>query len=358
MHAALDYELEHFNPRSREGSDFQLRTVIFHQASFQSTLPRGERPCTGSDDHGADRFQSTLPRGERQSGERKPPSYVLFQSTLPRGERLRCSPVVSRIRLFDPNISNEDGDYKEYRVPVISIHAPARGATPAARRQAGRMSISIHAPARGATQHLVGQGSEQVISIHAPARGATFTPPAFLSASSTISIHAPARGATQTVSAESVHVAISIHAPARGATAFLAQVFQITGIISIHAPARGATRQQLSPYPSAQFQSTLPRGERLVPCGIVIKGTRFQSTLPRGERPRPGHTADTAHQISIHAPARGATIHSSTKHSPRGNFNPRSREGSDPVDSSACVIVCDFNPRSREGSDNGKIKSW
>ena len=128
--------------------------------------------------------------------------------------------------------------------------------------------------------------------------------------------------------------------------------------ISIHAPARGATRQQLSPYPSAQFQSTLPRGERLVPCGIVIKGTRFQSTLPRGERPRPGHTADTAHQISIHAPARGATIHSSTKHSPRGNFNPRSREGSDPVDSSACVIVCDFNPRSREGSDNGKIKSW
>ena len=243
-------------------------------------------------------------------------------------------------------------------VPVISIHAPARGATPAARRQAGRMSISIHAPARGATQHLVGQGSEQVISIHAPARGATFTPPAFLSASSTISIHAPARGATQTVSAESVHVAISIHAPARGATAFLAQVFQITGIISIHAPARGATRQQLSPYPSAQFQSTLPRGERLVPCGIVIKGTRFQSTLPRGERPRPGHTADTAHQISIHAPARGATIHSSTKHSPRGNFNPRSREGSDPVDSSACVIVCDFNPRSREGSDNGKIKSW
>ena len=218
-------------------------------------------------------------------------------------------------------------------------------------------AISIHAPARGATIYISGLIFVPVISIHAPARGAT--PAARRQAGRmSISIHAPARGATQTVSAESVHVAISIHAPARGATAFLAQVFQITGIISIHAPARGATRQQLSPYPSAQFQSTLPRGERLVPCGIVIKGTRFQSTLPRGERPRPGHTADTAHQISIHAPARGATIHSSTKHSPRGNFNPRSREGSDPVDSSACVIVCDFNPRSREGSDNGKIKSW
>ena len=147
------------------------------------------------------------------------------------------------------------------------------------------MSISIHAPARGATQHLVGQGSEQVISIHAPARGAT-----------------------QTVSAESVHVAISIHAPARGATAFLAQVFQITGIISIHAPARGATRQQLSPYPSAQFQSTLPRGERLVPCGIVIKGTRFQSTLPRGERRYIRRRSTHRAEISIHAPARGATL--------------------------------------------------
>ena len=33
------------------------------------------------------------------------------------------------------------------------------------------------------------------------------------------------------------------------------------------------------------------------------------------------------------------------------NFNPRSREGSDCVDSAASISARDFNPRSREGSD-------
>ena len=34
-------------------------------------------------------------------------------------------------------------------------------------------------------------------------------------------------------------------------------------------------------------------------------------------------------------------------------FNPRSREGSDYLESGDSVILDDFNPRSREGSDNG-----
>ena len=36
------------------------------------------------------------------------------------------------------------------------------------------------------------------------------------------------------------------------------------------------------------FQSTLPRGERHDHQYIQLKANRFQSTLPRGERPRPG----------------------------------------------------------------------
>ena len=54
-------------------------------------------------------------------------------------------------------------------------------------------------------------------------------------------------------------------------------------------------------------------------------------------------------QISIHAPAKGAT----TLPLPPiyGNFNPRSREGSDQLSPTYNTDHIDFNPRSREGSD-------
>ena len=55
--------------------------------------------------------------------------------------------------------------------------------------------------------------------------------------------------------------------------------------------------------------------------------------------------------ISIRAPARGATRCGNCNFRGFGNFNPRSREGSD---TSAFAVACklsNFNPRSREGSD-------
>ena len=99
----------HFNPRSREGSDlFTIRRILI--TSFQSTLPRGERPLTQSVPTWSAVFQSTLPRGERRGcvgivlkhndfnprsreGSDSAPCaafafIAIFQSTLPRGERL------------------------------------------------------------------------------------------------------------------------------------------------------------------------------------------------------------------------------------------------------------------------------
>ena len=122
---------------------------------------------------------------------------------------------------------------------IISIHAPARGATyydkkskskhrnfnprsrkgsdlppnsinfcwryfnPRSRKgsdtanigKRNKNKISIHAPARGATGIHWRVPGRRVISIHAPARGATEAG-AFLNGASGISIHAPARGAT------------------------------------------------------------------------------------------------------------------------------------------------------------------
>ena len=79
------------------------------------------------------------------------------------------------------------------------------------------------------------------------------------------------------------------------------------GKISIHAPARGATTPENLKEVKVQFQSTLPRGERLYFC---IKS-----------------------QLRIH------------------DFNPRSREGSDRFCAFGFQCLNYFNPRSREGSD-------
>ena len=100
-----------------------------------------------------------------------------------------------------------------------------------------------------------------------------------------ISIHAPARGATRQAEEINRKIRISIHAPARGATALMFKsftivedfnprsrkgsddysivVYQLKNGISIHAPARGATADIRQNRKNAEFQSTLPQGERL-----------------------------------------------------------------------------------------------
>ncbi len=165
-----------------------------------------------------------------------------------------------------------------------------------------------------------------------------------------ISIHAPARGATCRIFRVFRNKIISIHAPARGATfSPLVKLFCYT--ISIHAPARGATEKQKGGEQMSQFQSTLPRGERHGVATAESTTYIFQSTLPRGERRLTMENVINLGDISIHAPARGATffprlvgctflisIHAPARgatdyirqvgHLPE-NFNPRSREGSD-----------------------------
>ena len=59
----------------------------------------------------------------------------------------------------------------------------------------------------------------------------------------------------------SVSSAISIHAPAKGATAGSSTLTYTTGI-SIHAPAKGATACLAVLFTAFLFQSTLPRRER------------------------------------------------------------------------------------------------
>ena len=60
-------------------------------------------------------------------------------------------------------------------------------------------------------------------------------------------------------------------------------------------------------------------------------------------------------QISIHAPARGATMVRLSLCTTQIYFNPRSREGSDSFSWSVQDLNQNFNPRSREGSDGAAL---
>mgnify|MGYP003225650538 CR=1 FL=1 len=153
--------------------------------------------------------------------------HSLFQSTLPRRERL------SAILQF----------HQAYR---ISIHAPAKGATPAGAKNQFNDFISIHAPAKGATGTVGGVGMTENISIHAPAKGAThcqnklagniddFNPRSregsdhirlimvirILVFQSTL----PRRERRDYLTNKVFRLVISIHAPAKGATQFQTQL--------------------------------------------------------------------------------------------------------------------------------------
>ena len=99
--------------------------------------------------------------------------------------------------------------------------------------------------------------------------------------------------------------------------------------ISIHAPAKGATgTERLKELMDYHFNPRSREGSDQI---LRIQGLKlpFQSTLPRRERHL--YLIHKIHGliISIHAPAKGATVlHQPTKWL-REYFNPRSREGSD-----------------------------
>ena len=77
----------------------------------------------------------------------------------------------------------------------------------------------------------------------------------------------------------------------------------------------------------------------------------FQSSLPRRERQVSSDYLLDLNPISIHAPAKGATIQTYRNTNRNHDFNPRSREGSDTALFFCPITALHFNPRSREGSD-------
>ena len=128
---------------------------------------------------------------------------------------------------------------------------------------------------------------------------------------------------------------------------------EVTDSISIHAPARGATTSgAYSPMLSSNFNPRTRKGcDKHVISGVSI-------LLHFNPRTRKGcdveqRTVKEAKHISIHAPARGATAKMGSAALPSRYFNPRTRKGCDIPITVLFRRASHFNPRTRKGCDVG-----
>ena len=185
--------------------------------------------------------------------------------------------------------------------------------------------ISIHAPAKGATRIQIICNQAVIISIHAPAKGATFCL-RMLPSNYHISIHAPAKGATMLHSIHADYPLFQSTLPqrerrctllhcrfrtnfnprSRKGSDFTITKFAYYKAISIHAPAKGATRNSSVRDIVFLFQSTLPQRERRGIVGIKAERCYFN---PRSRKGSDKYCLVKVCfiNISIHAPAKGAT---------------------------------------------------
>ena len=194
---------------------------------------------------------------------------VLFQSTLPRGERRSSHRQAIRLHR------------------LVSIHAPARGATPDGRTADARLT-SFNPRSRA--------GSDS----HAPASHAT----------ASRCFNPRSRAGSDGRCMPTGRMTMSFNPRSRAGSDSKCRRHRCNvGMFQSTLP-RGERqcRHGCQPRLLDMFQSTLPRGERL---HHAIAGRHasamFQSTLPRGERHRSAVSTSRCCMVSIHAPARGAT---------------------------------------------------
>ena len=154
--------------------------------------------------------------------------------------------------------------------------------------------------------------------------------PLLLAPLNQVSIHAPARGATAEQFPK-IHIFSQFQSTRpRGARRFRILSFSAVTAVSIHAPARGATSRRAHGASKSRCFNPRARAGRDAIC-VVRKRRRimFQSTRPRGARHSSLLYRWVPSLVSIHAPARGATLTAPGFCCIHGGFNPRARAGRD-----------------------------
>ena len=146
-----------------------------------------------------------------------------------------------------------------------------------------------------------------VVSIHAPAWGATGARLEKLAARKQFQSTPPRGGRRKTLTQRRTNP-VSIHAPAWGATRDTDAIRVQTAVFQSTPPRGGRRTTDRGAGMDKEFQSTPPRGGRQPDMFLLVKAFRFQSTPPRGgRRTQAAHDKGQSARVSIHAPAWGAT---------------------------------------------------
>ena len=190
---------------------------------------------------------------------------------------------------------------------LVSIHAPAWGATPDARALERRRDVSIHAPAWGATQSSTGLRCSVEFQSTRP-RGARPREIRQYALGDRVSIHAPAWGATLDHVGLNDLGRVSIHAPAWGATPSPCPGSRSTGCFNPRARVGRDSKPSALSTSLMQFQSTRPRGARLFSCMFPTPPSWVSIHAPAWGATRRRKDVGRCGRVSIHAPAWGATI--------------------------------------------------
>ena len=206
------------------GRDQSGSVAVETALKFQSTRPHGARPVSCVLSGVVMSFQSTRPHGARLlKGLHLVLSYRAFQSTRPHGAR-RLGVLISP------------------PVIIVSIHAPAWGATRLCRRRCRRRNCFNPRARMGRDFLAVRSPRPRCLFQSTRPHGARPHTRQYVRAGRCVSIHAPAWGATLSKQVTGRQSLVSIHAPAWGAT------LSVAGSISA----------------TSSFQSTRPHGARLL----------------------------------------------------------------------------------------------
>ena len=290
------------------------------------------------------------------------------------GSDPRLAPLSRTVVYFNPR-SREGSDAEENAqsgVQLISIHAPAKGATRSARsptqgradfnprsREGSDQDRPLRDRGHGHFNPRSREGSDadrfnvsHMVSHFNPRsrEGSDGRLQTSIRKNYLFQSTLPRRERLNAAVLAPTTTAISIHAPAKGATPYL--IWVPTCVYHFNPRSReGSDRSVRSPRrrrdyfnprsregsdlssrsherPRCYFNPRSREGSDSRSSGRTYPVSSFQSTLPRRERP--GDDPPAPH---------------------RHDFNPRSREGSDGPTAKREVFRIYFNPRSREGSD-------
>ena len=227
------------------GSDQQHQRQRGQLEPFQFTLPRGERPSTYLLKEELDKFQFTLPRGERLVSTPAGLATPSFQFTLPRGERPTEPREAEETYLRFNSRSRVGSDNRPIIVKTRTTGFNSRS------RVGSDCLVVLVSRKDGWFQFTLPRGE----------RPSALWPMHWLS----VSFNSRSRVGSDRTTA---------------GVAFVEFLFQFT----------------------------LPRGERHAKDRLEDHGEQFQFTLPRGERPTWNTPPSFLNNVSIHAPAWGATL--------------------------------------------------